>query len=101
VIGALAAVGLLAGGDDGRVIHRPGWSWPDHFAGPHPIAAVLARGVDSVRDARSGAEVASGTVDVGKHLRPAYRGRKVVLFVEPGDGAPAAAAPAWRAVRLP
>jgi len=101
VIGALAAVGLLAGGDDGRVIHRPGWTWPDHFAGPHPIAAVLARGVDVVRDARSGAEVPAGTVDVGKHLRPAYRQRKVVLFVEPNNGAGETSGSAWRAVRLP
>lgn len=101
VIGALAAVGLLAGGDDGRVIHRPGWEWPDHFAGPHPIPAVLARGVDVVRDARTGVEVAAGTVDVGKHLRPSYRQGKVVLFVEPDNGVGAGDASAWRAVKLP
>jgi len=100
VIGALAAVGLLASGDDGRVIHRPGWSWPDQFAGPQPINAILARGVDVVRDARSGDVVPAGTVDIGKHLRPAYRGGKVVLFVEPDDVAEAALR-AWRAVKLP
>jgi hypothetical protein len=98
IIGALAAVGLLAGGEDGRVIHRPGWDWPDQFTGPQPVGAVLARGVDVVRDVRSGEVVASGTVDVGKHLRPAYRQREVVLFVERDGGR---AASAWRAVRLP
>src|SRR6185503_7864697 len=54
VIGALAAVGLLASGNDGRVVHRPGWTWPDSFAGPQPIDAILTRGVDEVRDSRSG-----------------------------------------------
>lgn len=101
VIGALAAVGLLAGGNDGRVIHRPGWGWPDGFAGPQPIAAVLARGVDAVRDARSGDAVQAGTVDVGKHLRPVYCGRQVVLFVEPEGGRGAGADSYWRAVKLP
>ncbi len=100
VIGALAAVGLLATGDDGRVIHRPGWSWPDGFAGPHPMAAILARGVDVVRDARSGSAIHAGTVDVGKHLRPAFRGGQVVLFVEPDDD-PSGREPRWRAVKLP
>jgi hypothetical protein len=99
VIGALAAVGLLAGGNDGRVIHRPGWSWPDGFAGPHPMAAILARGVDAVRDARSGSVIEAGIVDVGMRLRPAFRGGQVVLFVEPDD--PSGREPRWRAVKLP
>ncbi|HET9983974.1 MAG TPA: hypothetical protein VFQ38_10320 [Longimicrobiales bacterium] len=108
VIGALAAVGLLASADDGRVVHRPGWSWPDAFAGPRPVAEVRARGVDAVLEHRSGAEVAGGSVDVGKHLRPAYRGGRVVLFVEAAqpDGAPSAEpggarAAEWRALKLP
>lgn len=108
VIGALAAVGLLASGDDGRVVHRPGWGWPDAFAGPRPVAEVRARGVDVVREHGSGDEVTSGIVDVGKHLRPAYRGGRVVLFVEATEraGAPAAEpgrapAPEWRALKLP
>lgn len=82
VIGALAAVGLLAAGDDGRVVHLPGWEWPDDFTGAQPVAAVRARGVEEIREGDSDARVESGTVDVGKHLRPSYRGGRVVLFVE-------------------
>jgi len=92
VIGALAAVGLLASGEDGRVVHAAGWPWPDELAGDRDVAAIRARGVDLVLDVVSGAPVHTGVVDVGKHLRPSYRGRRVVLFVEPdgsgGRGAP-------------
>jgi hypothetical protein len=44
-------------------------------------------------------------VDVGKRMRPAYRGGRVVLFVEPEDGTLAGpfagALPVWRALKLP
>ncbi|HEU5170453.1 MAG TPA: hypothetical protein VFU46_07940 [Gemmatimonadales bacterium] len=101
VIGALAAVGLSASGDDGRVVHRAGWSWPDGFTGAQPVPAIRARGVDEVRDARSGAVLADGTVDIGKHLRPSFRRGRVVLFVE--RSAPSWSAPPtaeWRALKL-
>lgn len=105
VIGALAAIGLLAAGDDGRVVHLAGWRWPDDFAGPQPVAAVRARGVDEIRAAEGGPLIEDGTVDIGKHLRPSYRGGRVVLFVEPMAGAAAGAgggsAPAWAARKLP
>jgi hypothetical protein len=100
VIGALAAVGLLAAGDDGRVVHLAGWEWPDNFAGPQPVAAVRARGVDEVRDGESDARVESGTVDVGKHLRPSYRGGRVVLFVERVGAFEGGGQPYWRARKL-
>jgi hypothetical protein len=95
VIGALAAVGLLAGGDDGRVVHLPGWTWPDGFSGPQRVDDIRGRGVDAVLVRATGAPLERGTVDVGKHLRPSYRGGRVVLFVE-------AAGPAdqWRAMKL-
>jgi len=99
VIGALAGVGLLADGDDGRVVHRAGWQWPDDFAGLQPVAAVRARGVDEVREASSGRAVDAGLVDVGKHLRPSWRGRRVVLYVEPGE--PGGGRAHWRALKLP
>jgi hypothetical protein len=102
VIGALAAVGLLARGEDGRVVHMPGWEWPDDFRGPQPIAAVHARGVREVRALDSGALVTDGVVDVGKHLRPSWRGARAVLFVEPdADGDGEAATSRWRARKLP
>ena len=101
VIGALAAVGLLASGNDGRVVHLTGWTWPDEFSGWQSVARILDRGVVEVRERASNALVTSGTVDVGKHLRPSYRGGRVVLFVEPAEGAdPRAEAPGWRALKL-
>jgi len=104
VIGALAAVGLLAGGDDGRVVHLPGWAWPDPFSGCHPVEVLLQRGVDEVRDHASGERVTSGIADIGKHLRPAYRNRRVVLFVQRTGAGPSGTttrAAAWQAIKLP
>lgn len=98
VIGALAGVGLLASGDDGRVVHRMGWGWPDAFTGLQPVAAVRERGVDDVCDAASGSPVDAGLVDVGKHLRPSYRGGRVVLYVEASE---TERPRYWRALKLP
>jgi len=83
VIGALAAVGLLSGGDDGRVVHMPGWAWPDDAVrGRQPVETIHALGVDEIRDIRSGRPVRPAAVDIGKRLRPALRDGRVVLFVE-------------------
>jgi hypothetical protein len=98
VIGALAAVGLLASGEDGRVVHRRGWTWPDGFSGPQTVAAIHARGVDEVRRHPDGTPLEDGTVDIGKHLRPSYRGGRVVLYVEPWSPS---APTRWRARKLP
>ncbi len=97
VIGALAAVGLVAGGEDGRVVHLASWPYPDQFSGLHEIAEIRARGVDEVR--RHGFEdsVETGRVDVGKHLRPSWRDGRVVLYVTPSEQAEAT----WTAVKLP
>ncbi len=92
VIGALAAVGLAAGGD-GRVVHIG--DWPDDLAGPQEIAAVRARGVE-VLALGTQQPIAQGLIDVGKHLRPNYRQNRILLFVESTDSGPSA----WRAVRL-
>jgi hypothetical protein len=89
VIGALAAVGLIVTGDDGRIV-RYG-DWPDDLSGPTPSAALLARDV-MIRDEATGAEIRSGMVDVGKHLRPNLRGGRAVLFVE-------ATAAGWQALK--
>lgn len=99
VIGALAAVGLLAGGNDGRVVHLRGWSWPDPFSGWQTLASVTERGIDEVRDATTGKPVSSGMVDIGKHLRPSYRASRVVLFVERAEEE--AGSDRWRALKLP
>lgn len=98
IIGALAAIGLIATGDDGRVVHLDGWPWPDAFGGLQPVEEVRARGVQSIRRADTGEQVMRGTIDVGKHLRPNIRGGQIVLFVEPASDP---AGPPWRAVKLP
>ena len=90
VIGALAAVGLIATANDGRVVQNG--LWPDDLSGPQDVATLQARGVD-VKELGSNQVVTGGTVDVGKHLRPNYRDGRVVLFVSP-QGA------SWQAVRL-
>jgi tRNA(Ile2) C34 agmatinyltransferase TiaS len=103
VIGALAAVGLRATGEDGRVVHMEGWTWPDAFAGPQPVAAVLARGVAEIVERETGRVITDGVVHIGKHLRPAYRGGRAVLFVERVDAAPAddpGNGAGWRALKL-
>jgi len=96
VIGALAAVGLAAAGDDGRVVQIA--SWPDELGGPQKVATLRARGVE-VRCLDSGAPVSRGTVDVGKHLRPSYRNHRVVLFARRAAETTAASGD-WQAVRL-
>jgi hypothetical protein len=93
IIGALAAVALAAGGNDGRVVHVEGWPWPDACCGIQPVDAIRSRGIAEIR-ARSGETFAGDTVDVGKHLRPNWRDGRIVLFVEPAEGS------RWRASRL-
>jgi hypothetical protein len=100
VIGALAGVALLAGGDDGRVVHLAGWRWPDPFAGPQTVEDIRARGVEEIRADDGAGRIEHGTVDVGKHLRPNYRGGRVVLFVEPTERSPGGRR-TWRALKLP
>jgi hypothetical protein len=94
IIGALAAVALAAGGDDGRIVHVQGWPWPDPFSGEQAVSAVRARGVE-VRSA-GGEPFAGEFVDVGKHLRPSWRRGRMILFVEP----PPDTGTVWRARKL-
>ena len=94
IIGAVAAVALAAGGDDGRVVHLGEWPWPDAMSGVQPVSAVRDRGAD-IRS-MSQDEFSGDEIDIGKHLRPNWRGGRVVLFVEP----PAEAGLPWRAVKL-
>ena len=91
VIGALAAVGLGACGDYGRVVVNG--AHPDDLSGEQTVAAVRARGVEAILPVEGGPPVEGGLVDVGKHLRPNRRGGRTVLFVEPSG------AEGWRVVR--
>jgi hypothetical protein len=80
VIGALAAVGLAATGDHGRVIQDERWT--GEVAGEATVDAIRARGVDAILEEAGGAEVRRGVVDAGKKLRPNRRGGRTVLLVE-------------------
>jgi hypothetical protein len=77
VIGALAAVGLAAGGDDGRYV-MVGRS--RDLSGLQPVAAVLAAGIADVRTL-DGRSVTKGLI-LTDELRPARRGGRPVAFVE-------------------
>jgi hypothetical protein len=98
IIGALAAIGLIVGGEDGRVVHLASWPYPDDgFCGPQRIDDLYARGINRIQQIDSDKPVAFGPIDIGKHLRPNWRGSRIVLYVdastEPGT------AP-WRALKL-
>ena len=88
IIGALSAIALIAGGNDGRVVHVGGWPWPDAFVGPQRAEAIHECGVADIRMV-SGEPFTGDVVDVGKHLRPNWRGGRMVLFVEPPEDAAA------------
>ena len=77
VIGALAAVGLAASGEDGRYV-QVGRS--RELCGLQPVSAVLAAGVARVQTL-DGQPVADGLVQADK-LRPARRGGQPVAVVE-------------------
>jgi len=94
VIGALAAVGLAATENDGRVVQIQ--EGPDDVSGEQPVDLLLSRGVDEVRCQTSDRRITAGIVDVGKHLRPNLRQGRIVLFVEPVS----TATHVWRAIRL-
>jgi tRNA(Ile2) C34 agmatinyltransferase TiaS len=99
IIGALAAIGLIAGGDDGRIVHLDSWAYPDEeFSGAQELETIFARGVDEVRLIESNVAVTAGPVDIGKHLRPNWRNGRIVLYV---NAAESGSAVPWRAVKLP
>ncbi|MBX3414467.1 MAG: hypothetical protein KF708_17405 [Pirellulales bacterium] len=100
VIGALAAVGLVASGNDGRVVYRGGEAAEAFEWGfVRQIDELLERAVDAVIRFDSGEELSAGMVDLGKRLRPNLRNGRIVLFVESNDlGTPTA--PVWTAVRV-
>jgi tRNA(Ile2) C34 agmatinyltransferase TiaS len=77
VIGALAAVGLAAGGEDGRYVMIGN---SRELTGSQPISVVLATGVAAVQTV-DGQQITEGLVQSEK-MRPARRGGRPVLFVE-------------------
>ena len=77
VIGALAAVGLAATGEDGRYV-LAGRS--REMTGLQPVSALLAAGIAAVQTP-DGQPVVSGLVQTDK-LRPARRGHRPIAVVE-------------------
>lgn len=77
VIGALAAVGLAASGEDGRYV-LVGRS--RELTGMQPVEAILGAGISAVRTPE-GEPVSSGLVAVDK-LRPARRGGEPIAIVQ-------------------
>jgi hypothetical protein len=77
VIGALAAVGLTAGGDAGRYIQV---GQVRSLAGTQPVESVLAAGV-AVVQTLEGQPIAAGMVQTDG-LRPARRGGRIVAVVQ-------------------
>ena len=77
VIGALAAVGLAATGEDGRYVLVGRCR---ELTGLQPVAAVLAAGVAAVLTS-DGSSVTDGLVQCDK-LRAARRGGRPVVFVQ-------------------
>jgi tRNA(Ile2) C34 agmatinyltransferase TiaS len=94
VIGALAAVGLAAEANDGRVV-KVG-EYDDDLSGVQTVDTLRSRGV-IVRSLDDHRPIATGNVDIGKKLRPNLRDGKFVLFVEQAATASNAT---WRAVKL-
>jgi hypothetical protein len=95
IIGALAAVGLMATKNDGRVVHF-GCGEEDWYdvTGVLGVNQILQRGVDAVQIIGSDETLRQGSVDVGKRLRPNFRNCQIVLYVSPRDGN------IWDAVRV-
>jgi hypothetical protein len=80
VIGALAAVGLAATGNDGRYITV---GHIRELEGLLPVDAILQAGVSAVQT-QAGLPVQEGLIRAWK-LRPARRGGKPILYVVPRE----------------
>jgi len=79
IIGALAAIGLAATNDDGRIVQVG--HWPEDLAGLQSIETLAERGVE-VELKTTGDSITTGRIDVGKKLRPNRSRGRDVLFVE-------------------
>lgn len=79
VIGALAAIGLAATENDGRIIYLE--NWDQQLEGSQPISRIREYGVIVISQ-ESGHEIESGSVTLPKKLRPNKRDGRNVLFVE-------------------
>ena len=80
-MGALAAVGLAASGEQGRVVfHQSGYG---EIRGLISVEKLQEFGIVVIEES-SRMLVSNGIVDLVKKLRPNIRGNEVVLYVEKG-----------------
>lgn len=89
LIGAVAAVGLAASGNDGVYVQKGTLC---DLTGTCTVGTVLAAGVDEVKTV-DGMVVTEGTITFDEFPKPALEGGRAVLHVEP-DGA------GYRAVQI-
>lgn len=78
MIGALAAVGLGASGNDGRVVQIGEF---EDLTGTHTVSEINSLGV-LVQPIDDDQPISTGTVTFDKKLRPAVRDNKIILFVQ-------------------
>ncbi len=84
VIGALAAVGLRAGGEDGRFLWLPGLR---ELSGVYACSRLAASaGIDEVRGVDGETVPPGALIEAGEWVRPVLRGGKAVLLMERKDG---------------
>ncbi|MCR9115459.1 MAG: ABC transporter substrate-binding protein [bacterium] len=87
VIGALAAIGLAATGNDGRVVQL-GDSF-DELSGVQSVETLRQHNVLVCRY-EDGFQIEEGVVDVGKKLRPnRFEDQNVLFVAEPASDSPA------------
>lgn len=82
VIGALAAIGLVATKNDGRITYS-GAAPQDWYevTGRMAVDEIHAHGVDEIRRLDNGEIVTEATIIVAKRLRPNYRSGRKVLYI--------------------
>ena len=78
MIGALAAVGLGASGNDGRVVQIAEF---EDFTGTLTVSQINSLGV-LVQPIDDDQPISTGTVTLDKKLRPSIRDHKIILFVQ-------------------
>ncbi|MCE9524943.1 MAG: hypothetical protein K8R36_02680 [Planctomycetales bacterium] len=79
IIGALAAIGLVATQNDGRIIQWEGWE--DDLTGLCELSQIRCRGVE-VTELSTGQPILEGAIDIGKKLRPNLRKNRAELFAQ-------------------
>ena len=100
IIGALAAVGLAATGDDGRVLYlgQSPRDWHE-VSGRRSVDELRELGIAEIRCLHTGVAVERGEVELPKRLRPNLRGGRPVLFVESAK-IPWSPHSCWNAIRV-